>query len=143
MNGVMNIFELQEYSSNNPTSAVAKVLNIGLNNNIAYLKYYISLQSSYSDPISCQQSIEREYRNNFEQKLRQKHGEDTESRFGAYVSVNPTFQPLVPRPQITMEIERMLVTRYRTGSHSLSIELGRYTGVERANRVCLCGNFVQ
>ena len=134
---------IQEYSSNNPTSAVAKVLSIASNKNIAYLKYYVSLQSTYTDPMTCQQSIEREYRNNFEQKLRQKHGEDTDSRFGAYVNVNPSLQQLVPRPQLIMEIERILVTRYRTGSHSLSIELGRYTGVERANRVCVCGNFVQ
>ena len=69
--------------------------------------------------------------------------EDTDSRLGAYVSVNPTLQQHVPRPQACMEVERTLVTRYRTGSHSLLIELGRYTGVERANRVCGCGNFVQ
>ena len=93
--------------------------------------------------MSCQQSIEREYRANFEQKIRQKHGEDTDSRFGAYLSVNPTLQQHVPRPRVCIEIERTLTTRYRTGSYSLSIVLGRYSGVERANRVCVCGNFVQ
>ena len=42
-----------------------------------------------------------------------------------------------------MEIERELVTRDRTGSHSLAIELGRYSNIARENRVCICGNFVQ
>ena len=42
-----------------------------------------------------------------------------------------------------MEIERELITRYRTGSHSLAIELGRYSNTIRENRTCNCGNFVQ
>ena len=134
---------IKEYALTYPQSAVAKVLRIGLSNNVAYLKYYTSLQSTYTDPASCQRSIEDGYRVNYETKLRAKHNEDTESRLGAYVCINPTLQPNVPNPQVIMEIERVLVTRYRTGSHSLSIELGRYSGVDRTNRVCTCGNFVQ
>ena len=42
-----------------------------------------------------------------------------------------------------MEIERELVTRFRTGSHSLAIELGRYSNVARENRICVCGENVQ
>jgi hypothetical protein len=38
-----------------------------------------------------------------------------------------------------------LLTCYRLSSHSLSIETGRYTGIERTNRICLnCNqNFVE
>ena len=42
-----------------------------------------------------------------------------------------------------MEIERELVTRYRTGSHSLAIERGRYSNISRENRLCSCGTGVQ
>ena len=46
-------------------------------------------------------------------------------------------------PQTSMEFERELVTRFRTGSHSLAIEIGRYSNISRENRLCSCGNGVQ
>ena len=42
-----------------------------------------------------------------------------------------------------MECERVLITRFRTGSHSLAIELGRISGVTRLNRLCTCRLGVQ
>ena len=42
-----------------------------------------------------------------------------------------------------MEYERELVTRFRTGSHSLAVEIGRYSNIERENRLCKCGDGVQ
>ena len=42
-----------------------------------------------------------------------------------------------------MEFERVLVTRFRTGSHSLAVELGRYSNISRENRLCKCGEGVQ
>ena len=44
---------------------------------------------------------------------------------------------------INMESERELVTRFRTGSHSLAVETGRYSNIIRENRLCSCGNSVQ
>lgn len=42
-----------------------------------------------------------------------------------------------------MELERELITRFRTGSHSLAVETGRYGNVPRENRLCSCGQGVQ
>ena len=41
------------------------------------------------------------------------------------------------------ENERILLTRYRTGSHSLDVELGRFSNIPRQNRLCTCGVSVQ
>ena len=49
----------------------------------------------------------------------------------------------VQNPQTIMEFEHELVTRFRTGSHCLEIELGRYSNIKRENRLCICGNDVQ
>ena len=68
---------------------------------------------------------------------------DEDSKLGTYYRVNPLLLKYVPNPQPIMEIERELITRYRTGSHSLAIELGCYTNTRRENRTCICGNFVQ
>ena len=49
----------------------------------------------------------------------------------------------VTKPQKHIELERILVTRFRTGSHSLQIEIGRYSNTLRETRLCLCGEAVQ
>ena len=36
-----------------------------------------------------------------------------------------------------------MVTRFRTGSHSLAIETGRYSNTPRENRLCSCGEGIQ
>ena len=68
---------------------------------------------------------------------------DEDSKLGAYYRVNSLLLKYVPNPPPIMEIERELITRYRTGSHSLAIELGHYSNTIRGNRTCICGNFVQ
>ena len=68
---------------------------------------------------------------------------DEDSKLGTYYRVNPLLLKYVPNPQPIMEIERDLITRYRTGAHSLAIELGHYSNTIHENRTCICGNFVQ
>ena len=72
-----------------------------------------------------------------------KHNQDPDSKLGTYYRVNPTFVHNVMNPQTNMEFERELITRYRTGSHLLAVETGRYSNITRENRLCSCGNGVQ
>ena len=68
--------------------------------------------------------------------------EDGDSRLGTYYRVNPTLEKFVSPPHL-MEHERILITRFRTGSHSLAIEIGRYSNTPRMNRTCACHQSVQ
>ena len=72
-----------------------------------------------------------------------KHNEDPDSKLGTYYRVNLTLRNTVQNPQPNMEFERELITRFRTGSHSLAVEIGRYSNITRENRLCACGNGVQ
>ena len=40
-----------EYSQNSPNSALSKIVKLGLENIITYLKYYENLKSNF--PVSC------------------------------------------------------------------------------------------
>ena len=85
-------------------------------------------------------------RENFEtkhEKLLRGKSIDIDRRSGYYLRVNPDLKPFVPRPQLLMESERILLTRFRTGSHSLAIELGRISNVKRENRLCKCRLSIQ
>ena len=67
---------------------------------------------------------------------------DNDSRLGTYFRINPLLEKHVPCDKDVTEIERILVTRFRTGSHSLAVELGRYSGITRDERYCVCGTNV-
>ena len=68
---------------------------------------------------------------------------DPDSKLGTYYRINPNLNSYVPKPQLILEAERKVITRFRTGSHSLGIELGRYSNTPRERRLCECKLAVQ
>ena len=68
---------------------------------------------------------------------------EVDSKLGTYYRVNSHLQKFTPNTANLTENERILITRYRTGSQSLAIEIGRFSNTPRANRLCVCGDGVQ
>lgn len=126
-----------DYVSENPDAAIAKVIHLAGSNN-SYIKYYKNLVQQFSNYKFCEMSLEARFRGLWRDEITAELTKDHESRLGYYVRVNPELKPFVPRPQRMLECERILLTRFRTGSHSLSIELGRISGIKRENRLCKC-----
>ena len=137
------LFVIDKYMVDFPESALAKVVKIGLDCNIKYLKHYIDLQAEYENPAACKETIDKKFLELYEAKMIAKHNQDPDSKLGTYYRVNPTLTSNVQNPQKCMELERELITRFRTGSHSLAVETGRYSNIIRENRLCSCGNGVQ
>ena len=137
------LFVTNKYIVEYPESALAKVLNIGMESNCRFLKHYTNLHAEYQDPNACEESIDKKNLESYKSKMIAKFNEDADSKLGTYYRVNPSLKNYVQNPQPTMEFERELVTRFRTGSHSLAVELGRYSNITRENRLCKCGNGVQ
>ena len=134
---------LQEYVGLHPTSAISKVLQMGESVGISLIKHYKSLSTSFKEPQSCQETLQNAFRSKWRNLLTEKVEADMDSRLGTYFRLNPDLKPYVPQPQFMLESERKLVTRFRTGSHSLNIETGRYSNIPRENRLCSCGEDVQ
>ena len=67
-----------------------------------------------------------------------------DSRLGVYLNVNPNLISPIQRSDI-LEFERVLVTRYRCGSHNLKIESGRLCNpkIPREERICSCNTNIQ
>ena len=69
---------------------------------------------------------------------------DPYGKLGTYSRINPDLETTLYCTTPThYETDRILLTRYRTGSHSLRIESGRWTRIPRENRHCKCGPVVQ
>ena len=60
---------------------------------------------------------------------------------GTYFTINPLLQsPEFYRKPICLESQRTMTTQYRTGSHSLRIQTGRWNNERRDLRLCKCNN---
>ena len=102
---------------------ITKLVRIAENEELPYIKYYKNLQTEFIDSERCKQKIEQDFRTKFEEKIREKSNSDIDSRLGSYLQMNPSLQK--PIYENMIEFERVVTTRYRTGSHNLKIETGR------------------
>ena len=116
---------------------------MAIESNSPYIKYYQKLETDFGDPKVCDETLREQITDALRQKLEHQHNLDSNSKLGTYYQINPSLSSCVPDPQLKLEAEREIVTRFRTGSHSLAIETGRYGNVPRENRLCSCGEGIQ
>ena len=135
---------LQSYLENNPDNPLKGLIEQGLLSNLQYLRYYTNLQSTYISPKNLEDVLTNEFRVSIATKIHAKSRNDSDSRLGVYLQVNPNLTPPVQRNDI-LEFERVLVTRYRCGSHNLKIEAGRLCNpkIPRVDRICKCNTGIQ
>ena len=109
-----------------------------------YLRYYEKLQADYENTEACEEILTQTFRDTYTAKIHQK-AEDQNSRFGAYLLVNPNLEPPSQNYDCKPEFERILITRYRSGSHNLKIETGRFSipRIPSEERLCLCNTDLQ
>ena len=121
---------------------ITKLVRKAENIEIRYIQYYKQLQQTYHSTDHCQITLESYFRKQYEQKINAESAIDNDSCLGSYPQVNPNLTKLNYRN--TMEFQRVSITRYRTGSHNLKIELGRRSPrIYREDRVCKCNSGVQ
>ena len=136
--------DLQVYLAENPDHPLVTLINQGRELNLSYLNHYIKLENKFTTPLACATILRENFLSESSTKIRQKSNGDNESRLGMYLLVNP--QLVAPSlVSNTLEFERIMITRYRTGSHNLRIETGRMCNptIPREQRVCTCNTGVQ
>ena len=132
---------IQDYCERSPESALKHFIDVANELDLPYVKWYKSLESTYGSPEHCQRTLEDECRAKWRAKF--EAAVDIDSRLGAYAQVNPTLSTPEYINKIMFETDRLLLTRFRCGSHSLAVEKGRYSNIPRDERLCSCGNGVQ
>ena len=76
-------------------------------------------------------------------KVKDAANNDHDSKLGAYYLINPDLE--APDFDDIFELDRIILSRYRTGSHNLRIESGRMAKPSelREDRLCLCTTDIQ
>ena len=90
--------------------------------------------------------MQMEYRQSWKDKITRSLHDDPDSVLGTYAEVNPNcISDHIRSYNNMLELERVTITRYRTGSHNLKIEKGRhaYPKIPREQRLCTCNDNVQ
>ena len=136
---------IQTYLSEHPDHPLAQVIEKAKEIRLPYLQYYEKLQADYENTEVCEETLTQDFHDTCLTKIRQKAEEDEDSRFGVYLQVNPQLDPPSHNYALNPEFERVLITRYRSGSHKLKIETGRHSHppIPREERLCSCNNGLQ
>ena len=117
---------------------------LAINARIPYIRHYINLHQEFKDDNECSMFYERKLKAESEQRLYDEAIRDSDSIRGTYVGINPTLVcPTMYQIYTLNESHRMTMTKYRTGSHYLNVQKGRYTSTERGKRTCECNNGIQ
>ena len=110
---------------------------INLATDSPYISYYRNLETTFTDPRTCEKTMKETIRANRNQKIEESFRLDENSKLGTYFQVNPSLEKSIFNDKA--EFQRICVTRYRTGSHNLAIEKGRMVGgMTRDERLCSC-----
>ena len=125
---------LQEYLQQNPDHYMHRLINIATN--YPYISYYRNLETTYTDPRSCEKTLKEALKTSRDRTIEESFRRDEDSKLGTYFRINPSLEK--PTFVDKMEFQRTCITRYRTGSHNLAIERGRMTGAVRDDRLCSC-----
>ena len=136
---------IQTYLAENPDHPLAGVIEYGQRIRLPYLQYYEKLQTEFEDTDACEEVLTQRFHTMCMTKIRQKAEEDANSRLGVYLQVNPQLEPPSHNYAYNLEFERVLITRYRSGSHKLRIETGRLCNptIPRDERICSCNTGIQ
>ena len=110
--------------------------------NLPYVTHYKNLAARYSSPEDCLKYLEREFFNIVKRSF-DNAAADHDSRLGTYLQINPTLSTPLYLSKTMIETDRLVLTRFRCGSHSLLIEIGRYNRTQRCDRICTCGIGIQ
>ena len=123
--------DIKQLTISNPDHYISKLVNA--TKDTPYIKHYLQLEQKYTSIAQCSDELHRTFKADREMKINEAATVDEDSRLGTYLSVNPTLcQPTYDR---FLEYQRVVVTRYRTGSHNLRIESGRTPYIPREERL--------
>ena len=127
-----------------PDSPISMLYNTAIEANLPFIKHYIDLHIKFENENDCYQFyLDKDIRE-IQARLRHKAQLDINGIQGTYLSINPNLEsPQFYHSYIINELDRTILTKYRTGSHYLNIQKGRYNATQRKDRLCKCKLDVQ
>ena len=136
--------KLRQDCENNPTSSISRIVMQAINAKTLFIRHYLKLDDQFRDNNHCYDFYANEHKTAIRNNIIQKHSTDPNSILGTYFQINPSLEsPKFYRDSACQEYDRVIISRYRIGSHKLNIQAGRLQNVNRTERLCKCSLSIQ
>ena len=128
----------------NIDSSITKLYNAAIAANLPFIKHYITLHEKFANEEECFNFYRDQAYTEVRSRIHAKSLTDNGGIYGTCLQINPNLiRPLFHKDYLISESDRLLLTKYRTGSHHLNVQKGRLINIQRSDRLCLCNSFVQ
>ena len=128
----------------NPDSPIVKLYEMAIQQKLPFISHYINLHNTYSSADECYQFYLNDDMNQMRSDLVERAQRDNVGSRGTYLLLNPKLlTPEYYNVYRLCEIDGIMLTKYRSGSHYLNVQKGRCINTRRNDRLCPCGLGVQ
>jgi len=125
-----------------PDSPITKLYQIAIDLQIPFIRHYLKLHQDFTNEKDCYTFYESSARHDILQRIQNEAAQDHHCIKGVYL--NPSLEtPKFYQSYDLNERQRTILTKYRTGSHYLNVQRGRYMSIERTQRICECNQGIQ
>ncbi len=125
--------------NNDPQSNISILFQTAINKNVHYIRHYQNLYNSFATAQECCKFYTSSFDNKLKQDISNKTAVHTHSILDDFVLINNTLtSPEFYHRYILAENDRLLITKYRCGSHFLKIITGRFNRTPTNERLCKC-----
>ena len=125
-------------------STIDILYNQAISKNLQYLRHYQKLIQKFSNADECFQHYLEAFQKRTTDTISEKTTIERNSVLNDYVRINASLtSPDFYHKYIIKEYDRLIITKYRSGSHFLKIQTGRSENIEQIQRLCSCDDEVQ
>ena len=136
--------KLKSMVADNPYSDISLIFNEANDKNIQYLRHYSQLDQRFGNVEECHRFYANQCKSEMIKHIQLKGGNNEENNYGPYNKINPQMvSPDFYHQILCLETDRILITKYRTGSHRLKIQTDRWRNIPQDKRMCLCNTSIQ
>ena len=122
-----------------PQSSVALIFKMSIEKNVHYIRQYQKLHKKFENAIGCYKFHVNEFELKNKDTITTKAAPNTYGIIKDYVALNNNLHtPNFYHQYSLFENERLIVTKYRSGSHFLKINTGSFYRTPLDERLCAC-----
>ena len=118
----------------NNDSSIMKLYNAAIAANLPFIKHYITLHEKFANEEECFNFYRDQAYTEVRSRIHAKSLTDNGGIYGTYLQINPNLiRSLFYKDYLVSESDRLLLTKYRTGSHYPNVQKGRLINTQRSD----------
>ena len=131
--------KIKEFMIKEPDSTITEIYNSAINSNVHFLRHYIKLHTMFSSSDECFSHYRNEFIDSTKTSIRLKANNENNIVHKDYILLNTELKtPNFYSTYSVIEHERLILSKYRTGSHHLKLLAGSRNNTPRDRRLCKC-----